>query len=144
MSSVRLSVQTHQTVAQRAQGLCEYCQSPEAYCPDSFTVDHVAPRQQGGTDDLANLAWACFGCNGRKHTKTEGIDPQTQEVVALFNPRQQRWSEHFAWREDLQTVMGQTSCGRATVETLGLNRLSVVNLRRVLMKVGEHPAQKIE
>lgn len=87
MSSLRLSVQTRQTVAQQAQGLCEYCQSPEAYCPDSFTVDHIIPRQQGDTDELKNLAWACFGCNSRKHTKTEGIDPQTQQSVALFNPR---------------------------------------------------------
>jgi hypothetical protein len=142
MSSVRLSLQTRQTVAQRAQGLCEYCQSPEAYCPDSFTVDHVIPRQQGGTDDLENLAWACFGCNGRKHTKTKGSDPQTQQSAPLFNPRQQSWSDHFAWCGDLQTVIGITPCGRATVETLDLNRLSVVNLRRILMKVGEHPAQK--
>jgi 5-methylcytosine-specific restriction endonuclease McrA len=144
MAAARLSVQTRQAVAQRAQGLCEYCQSPEAYCPDSFTVDHVVPRQQGGTDDLENLAWACFGCNGRKHAKTAGVDPQIQQSVALFNPRQQSWSEHFAWCEDLHTVIGTTSYGRATVETLGLNRLSVVNLRRVLMRVGEHPAQASE
>ncbi|WP_439638206.1 HNH endonuclease [Spirulina sp.] len=144
MSPAHLSSQTRQAVAQRARGLCEYCQSPEAYCPDSFTVDHVVPRQQGGTDDLENLAWACFGCNGRKHTKTEGVDPQTQQRVTLFNPRQQQWSEHFTWCEDLQTVIGKTSYGRVTVAALSLNRLSVVNLRRVLMRVGEHPAQVIE
>ncbi|NEO84257.1 MAG: HNH endonuclease [Spirulina sp. SIO3F2] len=143
MSSARIPIQIRQTLAQRAQGLCEYCQCPEAYCPDSFTVDHVVPRQQGGTDDLENLAWACFGCNGRKHTKVEGVDPQTQQLVALFNPRQQKWSVHFAWSDDLQTLMGETPCGRATIVALGLNRPSVVNLRRVLVAVGEHPAQNI-
>ncbi|MGK7889728.1 MAG: HNH endonuclease [Leptolyngbyaceae cyanobacterium] len=141
MAPWRFSDAVRQALAQQANGQCEYCRCPEKYCPDSFTVDHIWPRRQGGTDDLTNLAWACFGCNGRKHTKTDGIDPQTQQSVSLFNPRQQEWSEHFGWSEDLQRVIGKTACGRATVEALSLNRPSVVNLRRVLVMVGEHPAQ---
>lgn len=141
MAPGRFSDAIRQTLSQRANGQCEYCRCPEGYCPDSFTVDHILPRCQGGTDELGNLAWACFGCNGRKHTKTDGIDPQTQRSVLLFNPRQQVWSDHFCWSEDLQQVSGKTICGRATVEVLSLNRLSVVNLRRVLVMVGEHPAQ---
>ena len=141
MSRSHLPASIRQTLAERARGLCEYCQCPEAYCPDSFTVEHIVPRQQGGTDDLDNLAWACFGCNGRKHTKMQGFDPQTQQSVALFHPRQQKWYEHFAWSEDLQVLEGRSPCGRATIAMLGLNRPSVVNLRRVLVMVGEHPAQ---
>lgn len=142
MSSARLPPQIRRAVAQRAQGQCEYCQCPQAYCPDSFTVDHIIPRHRGGTDDMENLAWACLGCNGRKHTKTHGIDPQTQTLIPLFNPRQQKWSEHFVWSENRQILTGQTSCGRATIAILDLNRQGVVNLRRVLLLVGEHPSQK--
>ena len=142
MPRSRLPASIRQTLAERARGKCEYCQCPEAYWPDSFTVEHIVPRQQGGTDDLDNLAWACFGCNGRKHTKTRGVDPQTQESVVLFDPRQQKWSEHFAWSEDLQVLEGRSPCGRATIAVLGLNRPSVVNLRRVLVMVGEHPVQR--
>jgi hypothetical protein len=141
MSPQRFPTRLRQALAQQAQHRCEYCQSPAAYCPDSLTVDHIVPRQQGGTDDWENLAWACFGCNGRKHIKTQGIDPETDRAVLLFNPRQQQWSEHFLWSEDLQMIVGQTACGRATIVTLELNRASIMNLRRVLAQVGEHPAQ---
>ena len=142
MSPSRLPSQVRRALAQQANGQCEYCRCPETYCPDSFTVDHIQPRHQGGTDDLNNLAWSCFGCNGRKHARTTGIDPQTQSSVPLFNPRQQKWVDHFVWSDDLQMLLGQTACGRATIETLCLNRPSVMNLRRVLVMVGEHPAQQ--
>ncbi len=141
MAPLQISAQVRQVLAQKAQYRCEYCQSPAAYCPDSFTVDHIVPRQQGGTDDEDNLAWACYGCNGRKHIKMQGIDPETEQPTNLFHPRQQQWSEHFAWSENLQRVLGLTACGRATITTLALNRDSVMNLRRVLAQVGEHPAQ---
>ncbi len=36
-------------------------------------------------------------------------------------------------------VVGQTPTGRATVLALRLNRKGVVNLRRILAQVGEHP-----
>jgi hypothetical protein len=45
---------------------------------------------------------------------------------------------HFAWTEDGTVVLGLTPTGRATVETLQLNREPLVNLRRVLVEVGEH------
>ncbi len=142
MSRSRLPASIRQVLAERARGRCEYCQSPEAYCPDSFTIEHIVPCQQGGTDDLNNLAWACFGCNGRKYTKMQGVDPQTQQSVALFHPRQQKWYEHFAWSEDLQVLEGRSSLDRRTIAVLDLNRPSVVNLQRVLVMVGEHPVQR--
>jgi hypothetical protein len=74
-----------------------------------------------------------------KYTKTSGLDPRSGERVALYNPRQQRWSEHFAWSADYTLILGLTPTGRATVETLHLNRVGLVNLRRVLFAVGEHP-----
>jgi hypothetical protein len=54
------------------------------------------------------------------------------------------WSEHFAWNEDYSRVIGLTPTGRATVETLHLNRQGVVNLRRVLFLVGMHPPEETE
>ncbi|WNZ24154.1 mitochondrial large ribosomal subunit protein uL30m [Leptolyngbya sp. NK1-12] len=32
------------------------------------------------------------------------------------------WSEHFAWSEDTTLIIGLTPIGRATVQTLRLNR----------------------
>jgi hypothetical protein len=97
------------------------------------------PRVLGSGNDASELAWACSGCNSSKYTKTHARDPQTGRVVPLFNPRRQRWSQHFAWSEDALFVIGRTATGRATVEALHLNRAELLNLRRVLQAAGEHP-----
>jgi len=73
----RVSAALRRTVASRSKGFCEYCRCPEEFSPDSFTVEHIKPRQAGGETIAENLAWACFGCNGRKHTKTTHSDPET-------------------------------------------------------------------
>ncbi len=105
----------------------------------SFSVEHIVPRARGGTNTLDNLALACQGCNNHKYLKTEDRDPITGMVVPLFHPRQQRWNDHFVWSEDYTLIIGITPIGRATVEALRLNRPGLVNLRRVLYAMGEHP-----
>ncbi len=97
------------------------------------------PRSKDGPTILDNLAWACHGCNGHKHVKTEGIDPVNLARVPLFHPRRQRWSDHFSWDAGTTQIVGLTPTGRATAATLHLNRESLVNLRRVLHSAGEHP-----
>jgi hypothetical protein len=109
------------------------------FSAQSFSVEHINPRYRNGETTLGNLALACQGCNGAKHTKTEALDPITQQIVPLFHPRQQKWTDHFAWNEDYMTVIGVTATGRATVQALKLNRLGVLNLRRALFNMGEHP-----
>lgn len=104
-----------------------------------FSIEHILPRSQGGKTSLDNLALSCQGCNNHKYNKTEGIDPVGSNIVSLYHPRQQKWHEHFSWNEDFSLVIGLTPRGRATVETLQLNREGVVNLRRVLYGIGEHP-----
>lgn len=115
--------------------------SQARYAPESFSVEHIVPRAKGGQTKLNNLALACQGCNNHKYIHTEAVDPVTGDVVSLFHPRQQRWGEHFAWTEDFAQVVGLTPTGRATVEILQLNRFGVVNLRRALHLIGEHPPQ---
>jgi len=39
-------------------------------------------------------------------------------------------------------MVGTTPTGRATIEALQLNRGGVVNLRRLLYAVGEHPPKE--
>lgn len=126
-------------VAARARGYCEYCRSPERFATESFTLEHIQPRARGGKDTLDNLAWSCLGCNSHKYTKTTAVDPVTGEDVPLFNPRQQSWNDHFQWSEDSTTIIGLSPIGRATINSLYLNRLGVVNLRQVLTAMGIHP-----
>ena len=126
-------------VRRRAQYLCEYCHTAEQWQYVPFTVDHVLPLAQGGTDALDNLALACFPCNRRKASRLMAIDPTAGEVVPLYNPRRHMWSEHFIWSADGLYITGLTPIGRATLATLGLNRERVVNIRAADVAVGRHP-----
>ena len=42
-------------------------------------------------------------------------------VSPIFNPRQQKWSEHFIWSADARVIIGTTPTARATVSRLDLN-----------------------
>lgn len=114
-------VTLREMVARRAGGRCEYCQATEAVCSHCFHLEHIIPRTAGGKSDPVNYALACGSCNLAKGTKARGIDPQTGDEVALFNPRAQRWTEHFQWSPGCLEIVGKTALGRATVTALKLN-----------------------
>lgn len=116
-----ISEATRQTVRERASDLCEYCHSPERLSANRFTVDHLTPKSLGGSDDLNNLALTCRRCNERRYNFVAGIDPETQELVSIFNPRQQNWKEHFVWTDNGVMIQGITAIGRAACIRLDLN-----------------------
>jgi 5-methylcytosine-specific restriction endonuclease McrA len=60
-----------------------------------FHIDHVIARQHGGLEDLENLALACVHCNRFKRPNIAGFDTETNQVVRLFHPRTDLWSQHF-------------------------------------------------
>lgn len=109
--------------------------------PEPFNVEHIIPVAHGGKTEERNLAWACAGCNYYKHDKVTGIDPLTGRVVRLFNPRRQRWPDHFAWDVDTTLMLGLTAVGRATIKTLRLNREELINLRKALQLLTQHPPE---
>ena len=139
MSDRSIKAQLKQAVITRASGCCEYCRSQARFATQAFSIEHIQPQSRGGKTTLDNLALACQGCNNHKYTKTEGQDPLGGKIVPLYHPRQQSWSTHFAWTEDCTLIIGSTATGRATVQALQLNREGLVNLRRVLYLMGEHP-----
>lgn len=130
-------------VSKRAAGLCEYCQSQEKYSNSAFEVEHIIPLSQNGETVLENLAFACSGCNKFKSNRASAFDFQTQAETVFYNPRKDVWREHFARNEDYTEIVGLTAKGRVTIKAMKLNRQAVVNLRRILALVGEHPP-KIE
>jgi hypothetical protein len=139
MSEPQITAKLKAEVAQRANGCCEYCRSQAQFSPDPFSIEHIMPRSQGGTENSNNLALACQGCNNRKYTHIKVRDPINGELVPLYHPRNQLWEAHFVWNEDFAIVVGLTPTGRATIERLQLNREGVVNLRRVLRAINQHP-----
>lgn len=134
-----------QLVRERAKRLCEYCHSPEILSANRFTIDHLIPRSLGGSDQMSNLALACRRCNERRYNFVVSIDPETQEIVSIFNPRSQQWIEHFTWLEQGTLIQGITPTGRATCLRLDLNDLrypendSIRETRRFWQKTGLHP-----
>lgn len=106
-----------------------------------FHVDHILPVARGGTDHESNLCLACELCNLYKWAKTEGVDPVTGIVVKLFNPRLQKWLDHFSWSEDGLEIVGLTPIGRATIGALRLNNPLALTVRGNWIKAGWHPPQ---
>ena len=129
-------------VAARAGGSCEYCRTQERFSCDPLTVDHIIPRALDGPTQSDNLAFSCFGCNQHKALSTTAIDPINGEQVRLFDPRREAWEGHFTWNNDFTMVLGLSGTGRATIVALQLNRPGLVNLRRVLYAIKEHPQRE--
>lgn len=125
----------------RAKGLCEYCRSRFDHSTEHFAIEHIDPVSRGGGSELDNLAFSCSGCNEHKHAKIAAPDPEGSQTVPLYHPRRQKWEDHFRWSEDYTRIIGLTPTGRATVETLKMNRPGLVNMRRVLYAAGLHPPQ---
>lgn len=124
-------------VIERAGNRCEYCQMPADFESAPFQIDHVRPQKHRGPTTADNLAWACFSCNNHKGPNLAGIDANTGDLARLFNPREDRWEEHFAW--DGPRLVGVTAIGRATIDVLGINVPDRVALRRELIAEGVFP-----
>lgn len=130
----RLSKTVREGVRQRAEGRCEYCRKPEGYGLQSHQVDHIIPQKHKGTDELDNLAWACFQCNLCKGPNLASLDPETGTLTFLFHPRNQRWHDHFELVHE--QIMGKTPIGRVTVDILQMNHEEQLATRRILIDSG--------
>lgn len=124
-------------VEQRAGQRCEYCRMHQSLQGASFHLEHVIPRSKGGSDGLDNLAWACPSCNLRKSDRTQVVVPNVGIVTPLFNPRRDRWDEHFAWAD--YQIVGVTSIGQATVAALEFNTPRRLLIRQVELAFGLFP-----
>ena len=139
MSKTHIPGELRRQIREDAGHRCGYCRASELITATDLVVDHILPESAGGPTVRENLWLVCTRCNQFKGSKTRAIDPHTGEIVSLFNPRIQVWGEHFAWSKDGIRIVGRTVCGRATVETLRLNRELAVLARRRWVSVGWHP-----
>lgn len=136
-----LSLDLRQLVLTRAAHCCEYCLVDQADTPDKLEIDHLIARKHGGQSVAENLALACLRCNRSKGSDLTAIDPETQQVVPLFNPRAQLWPDHFGLSGAL--IVGLTPSGRATVALLKFNLVARVDSRRLLIQAGGYPSARL-
>lgn len=119
---------TRHHVRERAGHRCEYYHLPEAQSPIAkLQIEHVRPRKHGGNDDRANLALACIACNLHKGANLTGIDPDSAQVVELFNSRTQSWADHFAWNGCL--LVGLSAVGRTSIRVMDINSKDRIRVR---------------
>jgi HNH endonuclease len=126
-------------IAERANHRCEYCHAPELIFNFPFEVEHIIPISRQGVDNEVNLALACRSCNLRKGTRVSGIADDSNTEVRFFDPRQDRWSDHFQVDSESGIITGITSIGKVTVENLAMNSSAQVVARQLWIRLGLFP-----
>lgn len=142
MSRVYIPKALREQVAAQAKYRCGYCLTQENVVGTLMEFEHLIPLALGGETVLENLWLACSQCNDTKNDRITALDPLTGETVNLYNPRQQRWIEHFQWTAEGDFIVGITSVGRATISALNLNRLPLIKARLRWVEVGWHPPKE--
>ena len=128
MTRARISAALRREVRERARERCEYCLLTESQVFGPHEPDHLIAFKHGGETSSANLVLACFECNRFKGSDIASLDPLTGELVALFNPRTERWAEHFQCNG--ARIVPLTATGRATERLLRMNIPSRLKLRK--------------
>ncbi|MBD2494349.1 HNH endonuclease [Nostoc sp. FACHB-280] len=130
MSLSYIPVALRRLVEERANHKCEYCLLPTKVVFFPHEIDHIIAEKHGGKTDAENLALTCWRCNRHKGTDLGSFDPQTGVFSFLFNPRTQKWSEHFSFSE--LTIVGLRDVGRTTVHLLQMNNEERITERQRL------------
>ena len=86
---------------------------------------------------MANVALACPHCNAHKWAHIDGEDPVSGQRVALFNPRTQRWEEHFQWSVPRPFEwFASPLTVEASVTRLQMNHPDLLSIRHLLAALG--------
>jgi hypothetical protein len=143
MSDGYVSAEARARLQLHFRNRCAYCLAPQSLIYAPLEVEHILPRVKGGDSREENLCLSCPTCNCYKTAQTEAVDPVTGSKLPLFNPRHDRWADHFSWSNDGIQILGLTATERATVVALRMNNVIVVDARRAWVCVGWHPPSEL-
>lgn len=129
-------------VVERAGSCCEYCLINEDDENVSFHIEHIIAEKHGGETTEGNLCLSCPACNIYKGTDLASIDWETELIAPLFNPRKQKWSEHFHLNGIV--IEPLTPEGRVTVFLLKLNQSERLAERYLWSQIGSYPCTAFE
>jgi hypothetical protein len=130
-------VDLRRLVEARANRLCEYCLIHEDDTYFGCQVEHIIAEKHGGSTDAANLAYACVFCNRAKGTDVGTITSNSGQFTRFFNPRIDRWTDHFSLHGVL--IQPRTIIGEATSRILRLNDAARVFERQELQRLERYP-----
>jgi hypothetical protein len=132
-----MSEELRRLVAIHAEHLCEYCLIHEEDTFFGCKVDHMISVKRGGPTETDNLAFACVFCNRQKGSDIGSILWRISEFSRFFNPRIDRWEEHF--RLGRVSIPPQTSIGEVTAHILEFNHGDRLLERQTLIAMGKYP-----
>jgi hypothetical protein len=133
-----ISEEIRRLVIARAEGLCEYCL---LHVDDTYfgcEVDHIISRKHGGQTEIENLALACIFCNRHKGTDVASLLRGSDELIRLFHPRKDHWSDHF--HLDGSLISPLTPIGEVTANLLQFNNEDRLLERRLLVAIRRYPS----
>ena len=131
-----ISPDVRREVAARAEFLCEYCLIAEEDTFFGCEVEHIISRKHGGSSELSNLAYACAFCNRYKGSDVGSVS-EAGEFSRFFNPRSDRWSEHF--RLNANVIHPLSVIGDVTARIFRFNHPEQLLERAGLISVGRYP-----
>ena len=134
-----ITPEVRQIVATRAGFVCEYCLIAEEDSYFRHQVEHIVSRKHGGLSELENLALACVVCNRHKGSDIASLIPQTDRLIRFYNPRTDRWREHF--RLNGVVIEPLTEIGEATARILQMNHADQILERQILSVHGRYPSE---
>ena len=138
MSVTYISADLRRFVVARAEHICEYCLIAEEDTFYGCEADHIISEKHGGSTDGDNLALACVFCNQAKGSDVGSIHWETHTFVRFYNPRSDRWADHFELVGN--RIEGITPIGAVTARILGFNSAERLLERQTLQDLGRYPA----
>jgi 5-methylcytosine-specific restriction endonuclease McrA len=93
---------TRHNVFERDKNTCQYC--GEMFDRSDLNLDHVVPRDRGGTTTWENVVCSCISCNTRKGNRL----PREAHMSLIRKPKRPKWRpfvhvtfsapQHDLWR----------------------------------------------
>jgi HNH endonuclease len=138
MSVTYIPADLRRWVAARAEALCEYCLIAEEDTFYGCEVDHIISEKHGGLTQAGNLAHACVFCIQAKGSDVGSIHWESGQFVRFFNPRMDRWADHFVLAGN--RIEGVTAIGVVTARILGFNSGERIQERQTLQRMNRYPS----
>ncbi len=124
-------------VENRANGICEYCLITIEDTYFGGEIDHIISLKHRGHTEFENLALACQPCNRGKGSDLGSLSESSKNLVRFFNPRTDRWDEHFRVNLDAE-IESLTEIGEVTAFIFGFNESERIAERRGLIEIGHY------
>lgn len=93
---------TRNNIFERDRNTCQYC--GRVFDRRDLNLDHVLPRDRGGTTNWENIVCSCIPCNTRKGNRL----PHEAGMALIRKPRRPRWrpfihltfngTQHESWK----------------------------------------------